>query len=928
MMPGLYYAGTDDEIPDDDVARALQAGEVDADVAAGPMLLRDGAGNRISLESGNIDQLGAYLQQGFRPESAAQTADVQLRTDAARSPIQGGLESLAQGATLGLYGAAAGQLDRDYAEGMLARREALGGVGTGLEIAGAVIPTLISGGTLTPAGLVAKGAQLGGSALERTLVSRGVGAGLSRVAGLAAEGALDGFVGGVGSQLSEDSLGGTEITAERLAASGGLGALFGLGAGAAGGAAAAGARKAVGGLADKLRLRSAAVDDVSERAAKDAGFMRFVPDRVQEGWGDLVETSGRATKAEAREVLGDQNIRGEWLRSEAVKDAANKKLRDALGKVYKNDLHLRSAGAGEVHAENLADILPSKPRDAFKAKVESNVVFNDLKAKLEGEGVLDLLEKKRFGKLARDVGYFEQKVNNAFDAGDMAAGNVALANFKRSLWRHAENAARANPGSGFARDAERWVQEFSQDAEKQVRLLLEREDVFGQAGKNQALRNAAWRKSIDSGKEFNRLLSRQTERSLEGSDEWWRHERILDGNKVANQLNNLDNPNSEYETQIIGEHLEDLDNSYTQFRANGEIPKKQLKQFDEAHAAIREARQVFAEISDKVKKFNILDTLEKADKERSMLVRGAMSPQTLSTVGGFAGGGAGAALGALAGTVLSAGTSPGAMIREVTKLEVLANRVRGVTDKTQAKTARAIRRLGMPAESRRKLQGAAVRAANRYYGMSEREKESAARRVESRLQEYRGDATRIAQALTHQTQGMDDAPKLVNAYAQAANRAASFLESKLPPSSSAPNKLVPSLNKLRWTPQDLDKFTKYMAAIDDPNTVIDDLESGRVAPESIEAVRAVYPQMFADMQVQALAEIQKRGEAMPYDSVIRLSLMLDIEGTPLLNPRIQATMKQVNEAEKARQQEQAASPPDAGRKMQSPTSYTQRIAEL
>ena len=50
MMPGLYYAGTDDEIPDDDVARALQAGEVDADVAAGPMLLRDGAGNRISLE--------------------------------------------------------------------------------------------------------------------------------------------------------------------------------------------------------------------------------------------------------------------------------------------------------------------------------------------------------------------------------------------------------------------------------------------------------------------------------------------------------------------------------------------------------------------------------------------------------------------------------------------------------------------------------------------------------------------------------------------------------------------------------------------------------------------------------------------------------------------------------------------------------------
>lgn len=928
-MPKVYYRGTDQEVAPEDVQRAVAAGEAELDAGVGPVIVRDGAGNRVEIGQDNLASLGNYLATGYQLEDDAQTARTEMRLDAASSPVQAGAEALAQGATLGLYGAAAGQLDRGYSERLLARREALGGLATGLEVVGGLAPALASGGVgaFTPAGLLARGTAAAGKALEGNLIARGVGQGAARVLGLAAEGALDGAVSGAAAQLSEDSLGGTEISAERLAASGGLGALFGAGVGGAMGGLGAAAGK----VANRVRNRAAteALSDPVERAARDAGYMRFVPDRIQENWATLAETSGRATRDETLDVLNDATVRSEWLRAGQVKDDLNKRLRDSMQKVYDNDMFIRSAGAGEVHAETIEKLIPNSPRDAFKARVESNVLLNEMKQQLEAEGVADLLGKKRFGKLARDIAFFEQKINDAFDAGNMAQGNVAIANLKRALWRYSENAANARPGTGIDVTAENWVKEFSQAASEKTRLLLEREDLFGQAGRNQKLRNAAWSRAIESGGEADMLLSRETKLKAEGAgQEWWRKKRILDAKKVSDRINNIDNPNADFENGIIVRHLEDIDELYTQFRANGEIPASQLKQFDEAHQAIRDARATFAEASEKVRKFNILDTIEQADKERSQLVQRVTSPGTLGVIGGFLGGGVGAGIGAAVGTAVSAATSPGAMVREVTKLEALGRRIRGVEQSTQRKTERAIRRLAMPRETRRKLQSNAVRAAVRFYGIDQAEQRAAAERVEKRLTEFRAEATRLAEAVNYQAAEMGStAPKLTLAYAQLANRAASFLESKLPRSSTTPHKLQPKLNKTNWTTTDLDKFTKYLAAIRDPESVIEDLEAGRVSPESIEAVKAVYPTLFADMQRVALQEIAKHSSEMPFDSIIQLSLLLDVEGHPLMSPQMQATMRGIDEQVK-QQQQAAQAPPAPGKTMKVEPSYLQRIHNL
>jgi hypothetical protein len=924
-MPKFYDYETQQEVSPQDAQALFQQGRLAIEQDATPAYVVDAQGQRYSTD--DPSQLSDLLSQGFALETPEQTAQSNAVMEARNSPIQAGAEALAQGATLGLYGAAAGQLDRDYAEGMLLRRQEFGPGYGALEVAGGLAPALASGGAgaFTPAGLLARGTAAAGKALEGNLVARGVGQGAARILGLAAEGALDGAVSGAAAQLSEDSLGGTEISAERLAASGGLGALFGAGVGGAMGGLGAAAGK----VASRVRNRAAteALSDPVERAARDAGYMRFVPDKIQENWADLAATSGRATREETLDVLNDATVRSEWLRAGQVKDDLNKRLRDSFQKVYDNDLSVRSAGAGEVHAETIAKLIPDSPTNAFKARVESNVLLNDLKDRLEAEGVADLLGKKRFGKLARDVAFFEQKINDAFENRSMAEGNVALANLKRTLWRYSEAAAKARPSTGIDVDAENWVKEFALDASEKARLLLEREDLFGQAGRNQRVRNAAWSKSIESGRQFNDLLSRDSGLKADPR-EWWRTKRILDAEKVAKRINNLDNPNAEFENGIIIRHLEDLDELYAAFRANGEIPTNQLKQFDSAHQAIRDARATFAEASEKVRKFNLLDTIEQADKDRSQLVQRVTSPGTLGVVGGFLGGGVGAALGAAAGTALSAATSPGAMVREVTKLEALGRRIRSVEQSTQRKTERAIRRLAMPRETRRKLQSNAVRAAVRFYGIDQAEQRAAAERVEKRLTEFRAEATRLAEAVNYQAAEMGStAPKLTLAYAQLANRAASFLESKLPRPSTTPHKLQPKLNKTNWTTTDLDKFTKYLAAIRDPESVIEDLEAGRVSPESIEAVKAVYPTLFADMQRIALQEIAKHSNEMPFDSIIQLSLLLDVEGHPLMNPQMQATMKSIDEQVK-QQQQAAQAPPAPGKTMKVEPSYLQRIQNL
>src|SRR5690606_5224371 len=221
--------------------------EAQAGIARGDFVLPAGKvkvireGNR----TGTVDaaKLGDALAQGWRMADDEEGAAAALKREESDigSSIRGALEAGASGLTLGLSTAAMEALGADP-ERMRARREGLGGLGIAAEIAGALAPALVTGGGSlgaragAEAGLVARGLRATPAGLvERAgaAVERRLGLGLAEAPALvrttvpvAGRGVVEGFAGGVGTEIDESVLGEREITADRLLASGGMGALF------------------------------------------------------------------------------------------------------------------------------------------------------------------------------------------------------------------------------------------------------------------------------------------------------------------------------------------------------------------------------------------------------------------------------------------------------------------------------------------------------------------------------------------------------------------------------------------------------------------------------------------------------------------------------------------------------------------------------
>lgn len=122
-------------------------------------------------------------------------------------------------------------------------------------------------------------------------------------------------------------------------------------------------------------------------------------------------------------------------------------------------------------------------------------------------------------------------------------------------------------------------------------------------------------------------------------------------------------------------------------------------------------------------------------------------------------------------------------------------------------------------------------------------------------------------------------PDVAQAMGQQMDRAARFLQSKLPTPMQGPNAIQQQLETTTYTAQDLERFDRYMRAVDDPISVVRSLGTGRIDWEGIEAVKAVYPEVFADLQskvVAMVAEKTAKGEPLPYGRRIRLGLAFDV----------------------------------------------------
>lgn len=157
-------------------------------------------------------------------------------------------------------------------------------------------------------------------------------------------------------------------------------------------------------------------------------------------------------------------------------------------------------------------------------------------------------------------------------------------------------------------------------------------------------------------------------------------------------------------------------------------------------------------------------------------------------------------------------------------------------------------------------------------------------RVVDQLQKDAADPIRAAE---RRLGGAGDvAPAATTAAAAQMQRANQFLLSKAPktPGMAVGASVTPHLEKPRVNPVELERFARYVRAVDDPTTLLDDLAAGKVSTESVEAIRTVYPDMYREIQTKIMDRLATAKEKPSYTQRTQLGVLFDVPTDPSLKP--------------------------------------------
>jgi hypothetical protein len=105
-------------------------------------------------------------------------------------------------------------------------------------------------------------------------------------------------------------------------------------------------------------------------------------------------------------------------------------------------------------------------------------------------------------------------------------------------------------------------------------------------------------------------------------------------------------------------------------------------------------------------------------------------------------------------------------------------------------------------------------------------------------------------------------------------RATQFLGSKLPRDPKDPSIFPMS----RWTPSstELAKFERYLEATEHPKNVLNDLRKGVVSKEAVEALQAVYPNLYGRLQKEVMNMVAEDSTKLGYSKRLQLGLLLNL----------------------------------------------------
>ena len=119
------------------------------------------------------------------------------------------------------------------------------------------------------------------------------------------------------------------------------------------------------------------------------------------------------------------------------------------------------------------------------------------------------------------------------------------------------------------------------------------------------------------------------------------------------------------------------------------------------------------------------------------------------------------------------------------------------------------------------------------------------------------------------------APQTSNSFQRAALRATSYLASVAPRPQVRPS-LTPQFDKPMLTGAQKADYARVVAAVHDPATVLRDMQDGRVTRSQVDAIRIVYPALFADIEQRIHERLASLKEPLTSAQKTQLATVLGI----------------------------------------------------
>ncbi len=133
-------------------------------------------------------------------------------------------------------------------------------------------------------------------------------------------------------------------------------------------------------------------------------------------------------------------------------------------------------------------------------------------------------------------------------------------------------------------------------------------------------------------------------------------------------------------------------------------------------------------------------------------------------------------------------------------------------------------------------------------------------------------------------------PILADKLETLAARRIEYLASKIP---RRPDIAAIQAGPDRWQPSDMEMraFARHAAAVEDPQGTFERVADGTVTPEDAEAVRAVYPEMFANFVQQVLERLPELRETLPYERRLALSIFTGAPVDAAMDQRVKGVLQ-------------------------------------